>query len=457
MWRDSMTNQSDRLKDIIDDGLVNDTRAFGDAEEDAIVSYILDNPGFYSSISAYITPDLFKKPESRKIIQVVSDMFEKHETIPPRPLVIEAVRRTVTVNDEYQSLLALLERQSDPREAAHIKTVMMDWAKDQAYGLIYSVGVDAYESKDYETLDQLIDRAQKITDDTGHGLRFYDSMEVIFNKESKEHFGTGFIELDKHINVDMGGMGPCRKEVCCWMAPTGVGKTTMLVNNAIQGMIDGKKVLYITMETSAEMISVRTAGAISNIPTKERMQKRQKVEKQIEIFRQSFYAGDLYVYEYPPDEISVDNIYDRIKKLNRLYGWQPDIIVIDYMELMMSRRSSSSDNEYMRQKKVATEIRGLAINENVIIFTAIQTNRSGAVADGTSKNIGLDKVAESYGKLMPLDYVFSINQNEDERLDNRARIYIEKNRNGPKGKMVPIKINYETQKMSQDENMGVQI
>lgn len=453
-----MTNPSDRLKHIVDDELLEAENAFDFTEEEAIVSYILDNPGFYSSVSAYITPDLFKRPESRKVIETVSEMFEKYETIPPRALVIEAVKRTVTVNDDYKSLLDLLERPSDPREAAHIKQRMLDWAKHQAYGLIYSVGVDAYEANDYDTLDQLLERAQRITEDTGHGVRFYDSMDLIFSKEAKEHFGTGFPDLDMHINVDQGGMGPCRKEVCCWLASTGVGKTTMLVNNAIQGMIDGKKVLYITMETSSEMISVRTAGAISMIPTKERMQKRQKIEKQIEIFKQSFENGDLFIFEYPPDEISVDNIYDRIKKLNRIHGWQPDIIVIDYMELMMSRRGgAANDNEYLRQKKVATEVRGLAINENVTIFTAIQTNRSGSVTDGSSKNIGLDKVAESYGKLMPLDYVISINQTEDERLENRARLFIEKNRNGPKGKMVPISINYETQKMRQEDNMGVQI
>ena len=69
----------------------------------------------------------------------------------------------------------------------------------------------------------------------------------------------------------------------------------------------------------------------------------------------------------------------------------------------------------------------------------------------------MDKVAESFGKLMPLDYVISINQTEDERMDNRARLYIEKNRNGPKSKMVPITINYKTQKMQQETSMGVTI
>lgn len=440
----------------LEDELLDTNQPFEDAEEEAIVAYILDNPGFYASISAFITPDLFKRPESRKILEVVSGLFEKYETIPPRPLTVEAVKRTLTVNDDYQGVLEMLERESDPREAAHIKTVMMDWAKNQAYGLLFSVGVDAYHGGDYETIVQLVERAQRITEDMGHGLTFFDSLDIIFDKETTEHFGTGFLDLDQHINADMGGVGPGRKEILVWVAPTGVGKTTILCNNAVQGMMDHKKVLYITCETSAKKIAHRVAGIISNVPIEKRIEQRHRVEKMLELFRQSF-DGELKIYEYPPNEITVDHIYDRLKKLNRMEGWQPDIILVDYLELMMSRRNATNDNEYLRQKNVATELRGLAINENVCVFSATQTNRSGAVNDGSSKNIGLDKVAESFGKLMPLDYVISINQTEDERMDNRARLYIEKNRNGPKSKMVPITINYKTQKMQQETSMGVSI
>jgi replicative DNA helicase len=164
------------------------------------------------------------------------------------------------------------------------------------------------------------------------------------------------------------------------------------------------------------------------------------------------YHGSLKIYEFPPEEISVDTVYQVIKSLKKTKAWIPDVVIIDYLELMMSRRSQYNKDDYTRQKRVSTELRGLASNENVLLFSATQTNRDQTKKDGGGGPIDVNRVAESYGKMMPSDYVVSLNQNPDEYQAGRFRFYIAKNRNGPKFKTISAKVNYETMVVEVDKH-----
>jgi replicative DNA helicase len=435
-----------------------DKTPFEDSEEEAIVSLVLEHPDFYSSVGHYITPDLFQRADARYVMGVVCELFQKYESLPPKKIVADAVLKTLTVDSDYEPIKKLLKRRCDPREVQHVRDMIRDWAKDKAYEKLFTDGAEAFADRDYTEIDQLLEKAQRITDPSGEELWFFESLDLIFHKDLKDHFSTGFHELDMYINADQNGIGPSRKEVLCWMAATGVGKSTILCNNGVQGIIDGHKVLHVTLELSKEQTMLRYAGAITGIPIKQRMDHRDKVEQRLAAFRRSARDGNMVIKEYPANSISVNEIHQTIDHLKKSKGWQPDIVIVDYLELMLSKRESTNDrDEYIRQKMVGTEMRGFAQKEDVLVYTAVQTNRSGAKKEGNEPNAGLENVAESYGKLMPLDYVISGNQTEDEYKENKARLYIVKNRNGPKNKTIPVLINYETQKVRVDKNMGVEI
>jgi len=218
----------------------------------------------------------------------------------------------------------------------------------------------------------------------------------------------------------------------------------MLVNNAIANSKKSKNVLYITLELSHLKSALRGLGALSNksIVGESRFDNK---DDMIDVARKvkASGAGDIVFYQYPPEEIDVDTIYALIDTLRKNEKWHPDVVIIDYLELMLSRRDSDNSEDYIRQKNVSTQIRGLAINENVCVFTATQTNRSG---NDDSKMIDVTKISESYGKSMAMDYLISINQSPDEYSSTpaQARLYVAKNRNGPKFISIPIKINYKT-------------
>jgi len=228
----------------------------------------------------------------------------------------------------------------------------------------------------------------------------------------------------------------------------------LLPHSGIACMKRGANILHITLELSKVKTALRYAGAISNVEVHRRFEPQNRARMVTALEKaKTMYNGDLKIFEFPPDEISVVHIYQLIDKLRKQDNWHPDVLVIDYLELLISRRASDNDKEYNKQKQVSTQIRGVAKNEDVLIFTATQTNREDPKAKKGPGGgvIGINRVAESFGKMMPMDYVVTANQELDEYNNDhpQLRLWVAKNRNGQKNKKVTISINYKTFRLSE--------
>jgi len=431
---------------------VGDSTPFGPHTEKSIIALAFDNPEFFSTIGRYLTHKYFRLTETQYIYGIIEKLFEETEHIPTRDVVRDEVLKGLTVDDDYEPILEIIDREADRREIPFIKREMLKWAQDRAFGQLYSEeGISAYERNDYVELERLFEEARRITDTTTNGLTFFDELNAIFQKDHRNILTSGFPKLDRCIE----GNGPAKGETFCWMAPTGVGKSILLPHSGIACLKRGGNVLHVTLELSKSKTALRYAGAISDVEIHRRFepQHRQKMMAALEKAR-NIYSGDLKIFEFPPDEISVNEIYHLISQMRRQHNWHPDVLIIDYLELMISRRTTDNANDYTRQKQVSTQIRGVAKNENILIFTATQTNRS----DPKSKNAGgvidVNRVAESYGKMMPMDYVVSANQDVDEYSAEhpQLRLFIAKNRNGKKNEIVRVSINYRTMRMAEISN-----
>jgi len=262
-----------------------------------------------------------------------------------------------------------------------------------------------------------------------------------------------------------------------WYYTSGIlsHNSLMLGNNTIAAMKQGHDVMFVTFELSKMMTGLRLVSSIADAelnkfirPNVEELNQselsdlriRQKaVKKKVLKFKR--HDAKLVIYELPPDECSVNDIYAIMDNNRKMKGWQPKVVVLDYLELMLARRKYDNERgDYTRQKAIATELRGLARNENVLIFTATQGNRSSletGVRHGDQQtapgHLGLDKAAESFGKAMPVDYVISLNQRECEYRPESGpsiiRLWIAKNRNGPKFESIETNVFYNTMTISE--------
>lgn len=443
-----MTSTLDKLRqvkeeDIADKGKIKPFKHF---QEEAIISLALDHPEFFGSIAQFLKPDLFSRVETAWVIAEILNLYEKFGTVPTRGILREYLESSITEDDPYEDILYLVDRKSDYREVPIVKELLLTWARKRAFGLLYKPeAIAAYKEGNYDYLETLFNEANRIVDiGDNSGFWFFENLEILFQPDIIEHRTTGFTRLDKMLNDG----GPSPKEVVCWLAPTNVGKSILLCNNAMSsikgigpGGIPGQDVLLITFELDVFKTAMRCLAASCGVPIDQLLLHQEMVKRTIKSM-QSTYNKRFYIYEWPPDECSVDHIYALLTNLKRTKGWKPDVIIIDYMDLMVSRRKKYNDTEYSRLKHVATEIRGLAKNENVLVFTATQTNRGGM----DDEQIDLNKSAESFGKNFALDYVISLNQSIDERNQDPAqlRMFIAKNRNGPKHTTITCEINYKT-------------
>lgn len=454
---------------------------FGDNEEHAIVAVALDLPEFFATIVEHIKAEMFRHPEARHVIQAVIDLHKKYGYIPPRSLIKDHVKKSLMTAHDWRPIVALLDRRLSPQEAPMIKDLITEWARSKQFELLYSEeALNALDNKQYDKILKIVEKANSISSAPQYaGIWLSECMDTLFSKESVQRLTTGFSAMDQYLHKG----GPSKKEVLAFAAATGVGKTIVMVNCGRACAAKGFNVLHITLETSMVEILRRYVGSVTdikienidlianakagNLVSDEVLKTEERIRERMVQFNNST-KGSVMVSEFEADSISINHIKQYIDHLKKSKGWKPDVVIIDYMELMVPRsitRTDQDSKEYLRQKKIATEVRALAQSEDVLVITATQGNRKSVMEtpeDGGGKkervessgNMGLEKLSNSYDKAMPMDYIVSINQTKAEKTNvggveeiGKFRFYIEKNRHGPNNKWIHALVNYSTMKV----------
>jgi replicative DNA helicase len=431
---------------------------FGKTEENAIISLAFDQPEFFSSIINYIKEEFFSRPEARFVLGFIKYHYERNDVILSRALCKDQVLDELTADDPHEDILALIDRVSDPREVPIITDKLMEWAKRKAYLQLYETEtIEAVHNGEYEQVESILDEASRITNIGSQCHFFFDEVDELFVLETEEKFTTGFRGLDKVLNDG----GPTRSEVCSFMAPTGKGKSIVLCNVGAMNIKNSRVVLHVTLEMTWLQTAKRYCGCFTEIPIRKRIDKKASIKRKLSSIKAT-YGSDLIISEFPPEDVSVDSIHAIIDMLRKRDGIKVDVVIVDYLELLLSRNPTYNKDDYIRQKRACTELARLAKKENVVVFTATQTNRGNEGSD-KEKSLDINKVAESYGKTMPISYLVSINQTRKEydigRQDNgsvtasQIRLYVAKNRNGKAYETIQTRINYETMKMMEYEGL----
>jgi replicative DNA helicase len=450
------------LKDPKED--LEEGKQFGKHEEAAIISLAFDQPEFFSSIQQYIKPEYFERFDTSWVFSILKYHIEKHDVILSRELCLDIALDELTADDPHEEIVALINRRSDPRETPIITEKMAEWSKRRAMMQLYEREViEAVERGEFEDVNNIMEDVSKITNIGSQCHFFFNEIEPLFQKEMQERFTTGFSTLDMAINEG----GPTRGETFCVMAPTGVGKSIFLVNMAVANIKKKRNVLFVSLEMPWKKVALRFMGCFTKKWIKKRFVEADYIKKELAKIKNT-YGAELVISEFPPDEVTVDTIHAQIDMLWKMHGLKIDVVIIDYLELLMSRNPAYNKDDYIRQKRVGTEVDRIAKMDNTLVGTATQSNRQGTEGADKEKLLDLNKVAESYGKTMPISYLVTINQTKQEYdagreggddapvLKAQCRFYIAKNRNGPKFKTINARINYETMAMTEYESLTSQ-
>ena len=301
------------------------------------------------------------------------------------------------------------------------------WCQDRAIynAIMESISIidGKHESMTKGALPDLLSKALGVAFDTNVGHDYVDNAEQRWDFYNKEESRIPF-DLELFNTITKGGVP--NKTLNIALAGTGVGKSLFMCHVASSSLVEGKNVLYITMEMAEERIAERIDANLLNIPIDqlETLPKTMFTEKVSQLSKKT--TGKLIIKEYPTGSAHAGHFRALLNELKLKRQFEPDIIFIDYLNICASSRMKGMGgaiNSYSYIKAIAEELRGLAVEYDVPIFSATQTTRSGY---GNS-DVGLEDTSESFGLPATADLMFALISTEE--LENVGQIMVKQLKN----------------------------
>ena len=316
--------------------------------------------------------------------------------------------------DELSSALHIVSQcKSSIEETPH--EFLLDetekWCKDRA---VYNAVMDSItildknSKRDKGEIPELLKDALSVSFDQHIGHDWMENADARYEFYHTEEEKIPF-DLDLLNKITKGGMP--NKTLNIIMAGTGVGKSLFMCHCAANNLMMGKNVLYISMEMSEEKIAERIDANLMNIPLQELSDlPKPMYDKKIKSIRDKT-VGRLVVKEYPTAAAHTGHFRHLLQELNLKKDFVPDVIYIDYLNICASSRikPGSNANTYTYVKSIAEEVRGLAVEYDIPVMSATQTNRTGFV----STDVGLEDTSESFGLPATADLMIALISTEE--------------------------------------------
>jgi archaellum biogenesis ATPase FlaH len=367
-----------------------------------------------------------------KYLQVfVRKIIAHRENFPEHPGedIMKTVIRTglnselESVQQQTRNYFARIYR-ADTDDSEYIKSTALDFCRKQKLKGAMLKSVKLLESLSFDEISQEINDALKLGSDSNCGHDYIKDFEQRFLFKARNPTRTGWDEIDKITHQGLGN-----GELGVVIAPTGAGKSMALVHIGAQALMDGKNVLYYTLELSETVVGSRFDSCITKVPLNDLTDFKAQILERIQELE-----GKLVVKEYPTKSSSVATLKNHVEKVITR-GFKPDIILVDYADLL--RPISTLREKRHELETIYEQLRGLAQEYKCCVWTASQTNRSGLNAEV----ITMESISEAFNKCFVADFILSISRTAEDKLNNQGRIFIAKNRNGVDGVIYPIYMN----------------
>ena len=385
-----------------------------DRVEFLVLRNLLHNEEYVRKVIPFIKSEYFENYNEKVVFEEVSKFVEEYnKPVTKEVLCIETEKRQ-DINDssskEVTQLISTLD--DEPTEFNWLVNTTEKWCRDRAIYLALMESIQLAdgkdETKDRDAIPSILSDALAVSFDThiGHDyLEDYEERyELYHKKENKIEFDLEFFN-----KITKGGLP--NKTLNIALAGTGVGKSLFMCHVASSTLLQGKNVLYITLEMAEEKIAERIDANLLNVPIQDIIDlPKPMFESKVTNLAQKT-QGTLIIKEYPTAAAHSGHFKSLLQELALKKSFRPDIIFIDYLNICASSRyrNNSSVNSYSYIKAIAEELRGLAVEANVPIVSATQTTRSGFA----SSDVDLTDTSESFGLPATADLMFALISTED--------------------------------------------
>ena len=398
--------------------------------EQTILRNILTDEDYMRKVLPFIKPDYFEGVY-RILFREAGKFVGKYNKLPTaESFKIELDQSDKLTGEQYTMAVDILPQLFSKEQIDNqwLLDTTEKWCQDRAIynAIMESISIidGKHETMTKGALPDLLSKALGVAFDTNVGHDYVENYEERFDYYHKEEDSIPF-DLDYFNRITKNGVP--RKTLNIALAGTGVGKSLFMCHVAAGALVEGRNVLYITMEMAEERIAERIDANLLNtpidqLPNMSREMFRNKVE---DIARKT--TGKLIVKEYPTGSAHSGHFRALLNELKLKRQFEPDIIFVDYLNICASSRMKGMGgaiNSYNYIKAIAEELRGLAVEFDVPVFSATQTTRSGY----SNSDVGLEDTSESFGLPATADLMFALIQTEELEQSGQMMVKQLKNR-----------------------------
>ena len=400
-----------------------------DKVEFLILRNLIHNEEYVRKVIPFIKADYFED-YNQKIVyeEIVKFVGEYNQPASKEVLCIETEKRQDINDSSFQEITQLISSLEDEHsEFNWLIDTTETWCRDRAIYLALMESIQLADGKDEtkgrDAIPTILSDALAVSFDThvGHDylIDYEERFESYHRKEDKIPF-----DLEYFDKITKGGLP--NKTLNIALAGTGVGKSLFMCHVASSALLQGKNVLYITLEMAEEKIAERIDANLLNVPIQDiiDLPKPMFDTKVTNLAKKT--QGTLIIKEYPTAAAHSGHFKALLQELALKKSFRPDIIFIDYLNICASSRykAGSNVNSYSYIKAIAEELRGLAVEANLPIVSATQTTRSGY----GSSDVELTDTSESFGLPATADLMFALISTEDLEGLNQIMVKQLKNR-----------------------------
>jgi len=390
-----------------------------------VISALLTHKEFLQSIEDVLSDEHFSNPAHKFIINEILKYYEKyHTTISLEMLKVEMKKLDnevlkVSVKEQLREAY-----KTDASDLEYVQEEFSTFCKNQQLKKALLSSVDLIKAGDYDSIKHMIESAMKAGQDKNIGHEYKKDTESRYREDHRMIVPTPWNKINTLIQ---GGVG--NGDLALIFGNPGGGKSWTLVALGGHAVKLGYNVIHYTLELSESYTGRRYDAYFTGIPVDQLDVNKDRVESALADLK-----GELIIREFPMGKTTITTIENHIKKVRDM-GIEPDLILIDYIDLLSSRSKRADRKEEIDDIYVSTK--GLARELNLPIWSVSQVNRAGAkdnVIEG-------DKAAGSYNKIMISDICMSLSRKKEDKVDGTGRFHVMKNRYGGDGMTFEVDVN----------------
>ena len=398
-----------------------------EAIESTIIKNLVSDDTYVRKVIPYIKPEYFNEYSDKILFDIINNFVVTYGQTPTKEVLsIEVDNRKDLNEDSYKQLQVKIDDIDNTEvDSQWLLDATEKWCKQRAVYLALLDSVKIADGQDEKRTEDAIPSilqealAVSFDDHIGHDyIEDYEDRFAFYHRnESKIPF-----DLSLFNKITKGGIP--NKTLNVALAGTGVGKSLFMCHMAAASLLQGKNVLYITLEMAEEKIAERIDANLLNVNIKDIEDlPEQLFESKVTRLAQKT-NGKLIIKEYPTASAHSGHFKALLNDLSLKKSFKPDIIFIDYLNICASSRYKGAlVNSYTYVKAIAEELRGLAVEFDLPIVSATQTTRSGY----GSSDVDLTDTSESFGLPATADLMFALISTEE--LENINQIMVKQLKN----------------------------